>query len=147
MKVILSQDLETLGRAGDVKEVSDGYARNFLFPRGIALPATRRSMEQIEHQKRLVADRIAAARKAAMGLKERIEATPCKVAREAGEEDRIFGSVTARDIAAALAEEGIEVDHRKIQLEQPLKNLGVFTVPVRLEREVVAEAKVWVVAK
>jgi large subunit ribosomal protein L9 len=147
MKVILNQDLETLGRAGEVKEVSDGYARNFLFPRGIALPVTRRSIEQIEHQKRLVADRMAAARKAALALKERIEATPCKVAREAGEEDRIFGSVSARDIAAALAEEGIVIDHRKVLLEQPLKNLGVFTVPIRLEREVVAEAKVWVVAK
>jgi len=147
MKVILSQDVEQVGKAGTVLEVADGFGRNYLIPRGMALPATARSINQVEHQKRIVADKIATARKDAEGLKGRLENVACKVAREAGEEDKLFGSVTIRDIADALAEEGIEIDHRKIVLDQPIKHLGVYSVEVKLSTDVVAKVKVWVVAK
>lgn len=147
MKIILSQDVEQVGKAGQVLEVADGFGRNFLIPRGLALPATARSINQVEHQKRVVADKIAKNRKDAEGLKGRLEDVACKIAREAGEEDKLFGSVTIRDIADALAEEGIEIDHKKIVLDQPIKHLGVYTVDVKLATEVVAKVKVWVVAK
>lgn len=147
MKVILSQDVEQVGKAGEIKDVAPGFGRNFLIPRGLALPATTKSIAQVEHKKRVVADAIARTRKDAEGLKARLEDVACKIAREAGEEDKLFGSVTSRDIADALAEEGIEVDSKKIQLDQPLKHLGVYTVEIKLATEVAAQIKVWVVAK
>ena len=94
-----------------------------------------------------MADRIARETKTAMELKKRLEGVACKIAREAGEEDKLFGSVTNRDIADALAEEGIEVDHKRIQLENPIKNLGVFHVNIKLAPELTAAVKVWVVSK
>ncbi len=147
MKVILSQDVEQVGKAGTVLEVADGFGRNYLIPRGLALPATARSIHQVEHQKRVVADKIAKTLKDADDLRKRLEDVACKVAREAGEEDKLFGSVTVRDIADALAEEGITIDHKKIVLDEPIKHLGVYTVDVKLATEVVAKVKVWVVAK
>ncbi len=147
MKIILKQEVEQLGNAGDVVEVAAGYARNYLLPRGFAAAATSRSVKELEHQKRLVADRIARETKTAMELKKRLEGVACKIAREAGEEDKLFGSVTNRDIADALAEEGIEVDHKRIQLENPIKNLGVFHVNIKLAPELTAAVKVWVVSK
>ncbi len=147
MKVILKQDVEQVGRAGQVVEVSPGFSRNFLIPRGLAVRATAGTVAQIEHRKRLVADSLARARRAALELKERLETVSCRIAREAGEEDRLFGSVTARDIAAALADEGFEVDHRAIRLDNPIKQLGIYRVEVKLAPEVIAQVKVWVVAK
>ncbi|MBM4397159.1 MAG: 50S ribosomal protein L9 [Deltaproteobacteria bacterium] len=147
MKVILNQDVDQVGRAGQVLDVSDGFGRNYLLPRGLALLATPRAAQQVEHRKRLVASRLVRQRKDADGLKARLEEVACKIAREAGEEDKLFGSVTTRDIADALAEEGIELDHRKVVLDAPIKNLGVFHVDVKLAPEVVAKVKVWVVAK
>jgi large subunit ribosomal protein L9 len=147
MKIILSQDVEQCGKAGEVKDVAVGFARNYLIPRGFALPATTKSIAQVEHKKRVVADAIARTRKDAEGLKARLEDVACKISREAGEEDKLFGSVTSRDIADALAEEGIEIDSKKILLDQPLKHLGVYTVEVKLATEVAAQVKVWVVAK
>lgn len=147
MKVILKQDVEQVGRAGQVVEVSPGFSRNFLIPRGLAVPATAGTVAQIEHRKRLVADSLARARRAAQELKERLETVACRIAREAGEEDRLFGSVTSRDIAAALADEGFEIDHRAIRLDNPIKHLGIYHVEVKLAPEVIAQVKVWVVAK
>lgn len=147
MKVILKQDVDQVGRAGDIVEVADGFGRNYLIPKGLAIRATAGSLAQIEHRKRMVEAGIARARKAAVALKERLEGISCRIAREAGEEDKLFGSVTARDIATALAEEGIHVDHRAIQLEKPIKHLGIFPVQIKLARDVVATVRVWVVAK
>lgn len=147
MKVILSQDVDQVGRAGQVVEVAPGFGRNYLIPRGFALPATDRAQAQMDHKKRIVADKLARERKDAEGLKARLEDVACKIAREAGEEDKLFGSVTNRDIADALAEEGIEIDHKKVVLDQPLKHLGVYQVDVKLAPEVTAKVKVWVVAK
>jgi large subunit ribosomal protein L9 len=147
MKVILNQDVEQVGRAGDVKDVADGYGRNFLLPRGLAVLATPRAADQMEHRKRLVHDRIVRERKTAEAVKMKLEEVACKIAREAGEEDKLFGAVTSRDVADALHEEGVEIDHRKILLDQPIKHLGVYTVDVKLATEVIAKVKVWVVAK
>jgi large subunit ribosomal protein L9 len=147
MKVILNSDVEQVGKAGQVVDVSDGFARNFLIPRGLAARATERSVSQMEHTKRLVRDKLVRERKSADALKSKLEEVACKISREAGEEDKLFGSVTNRDIADALADEGVEVDHRKVQLELPIKHLGVYTVEVKLAPEVVAKVKVWVVAK
>jgi len=147
MKVILKEDVEHLGRAGDVLDVSDGYCRNFLLPRRLALPATTRSVTQIEHRKRLVADKISRERKAAEEVRKRLEDVACKIAREAGEEDKLFGSVTTRDIADSLAEEGFDIDHRRIKLDAPIKNLGIYHVEVKLATDLTAQVKVWVVAK
>lgn len=147
MKVILKQDVDQVGRAGQVVEVSAGFSRNFLIPRGLAVPASARTLAQVEHRKRVVADQLSRARRAALSLKERLETVSVRIAREAGEEDRLFGSVTSRDIAAALADEGFEVDHRAIRLDNPIKHLGIYPVEVKLAPEVIAQVKVWVVAK
>lgn len=147
MKVILTQDVDQVGKAGQVLDVADGFGRNFLVPRGLAMPATTRSIAQVEHRKRVVADRIARELKTAEALKAKLEGVSCKIAREAGEGDKLFGSVTNRDVADALAEEGIQIDHRAVQLDPPIKDLGAFEVPVKLAPQVVAKVKVWVVAK
>jgi len=147
MKVILNQDVDQVGRAGQVLDVADGFGRNYLLPRGLAMLATPRAASQVEHRKRLVAARLVRERKTAEEMKGRVEEVACKIAREAGEEDKLFGSVTTRDISDALAEEGVVIDHRKVVLDTPIKHLGVYHVDVRLAPEVVAKVKVWVVAK
>lgn len=147
MKVILNQDIEQLGRAGEIKEVADGFGRNYLLPRGLAVLATPRAAAQIEHRKRVVQAKIVREKKNAEALKSKLEQMACKITREAGEEDKLFGSVTARDIADALHDEGIEVDHRKVLLDHPIKHLGVYSVDIKLAPEVIAKLKVWVVAK
>jgi large subunit ribosomal protein L9 len=147
MKVILTQDVDQVGSAGQVLDVADGFGRNYLVPRGLAMPATTRSIAQVEHRKRVVADRIARDLKSAEAIKAKLESVSCKIAREAGEGERLFGSVTNRDVADALAEEGIQIDHRTILLDPPIKDLGAFEVSVKLAPQVVAKVKVWVVAK
>ncbi|HHW97486.1 MAG: 50S ribosomal protein L9 [Myxococcota bacterium] len=147
MKIILTQDVEGVGKAGQILEVADGYGRNYLIPKGMAMAATSRSIAQVEHRKRIVADRIAKELKTAEAIKAKLESLSCKVAREAGEEDKLFGSVSARDIADALADEGVQIDHRQIQLKTPIRALGSYDVLVKLATDVVANVKVWVVAK
>lgn len=147
MKVILKQDVEMVGKAGEMKNVADGYARNFLVPRGLAVLATSRSIAEVEHRKRMVEAKMRSDLKDAEALKDRLGQVACKIAREVGEEERLFGSVTNRDIAEALNAAGIEIDHRKIVMSAPLKHLGAHEVSVRLSAEVTAVVKVWVVAK
>ncbi|MEN0068568.1 MAG: 50S ribosomal protein L9 [Myxococcota bacterium] len=145
MRVILKQEVAQLGDAGDIVNVKPGYGRNYLIPRGLAVPASEGSVRQLEHQQR-VAEAIRRKNlSGARGLAERLEATAVSIRRETGEDEKLFGSVTNRDIAQALADEGLEVDRRTIQLDEPIKNIGLFTVPIRLHRDVTANVRVYVI--
>ena len=144
MKVILQDHVQNLGDVGDVVDVKDGYGRNFLIPRGLALLADERNVRRLEHQKRVTAARKAKLLSAAKELAERIGTTHVSIKRAAGDEDKLHGSVTSIDIAKALADEGIEVDKRAIQLADPIKSIGAFTVPVKVHGDVEASVKVYV---
>jgi large subunit ribosomal protein L9 len=145
VKVILRTDVEKVGRAGDLLEVKRGFARNFLFPRQLAAEATVHNVRALEHQKRVIADRLRKELKELEAFAQKINGVSVTIPVQVGEEGKLFGSVTNRDIAEALAREGIELDKRKIQLEDPIKEEGLFTVPVSLHREVTAHLKVNVV--
>ena len=145
MKVILRSDVERLGSAGDVVSVAAGYARNFLLPRGFAVAATDGNVQLIEiEKKRLAKDQVRLKEEAAALAKE-LEQVSLTISKQAGEEDKLFGSVTNMEIAEALAKENHEIDKRKIILEEPIKALGIYTVPVKLHTEVTANVKLWVV--
>jgi large subunit ribosomal protein L9 len=145
MKVILREDYQHLGKAGDVVDVRDGYARNFLIPRNLAVRADAGQMKQLEHERKLLSDKQEKHTKQARNLAEQLSRTSCTIPVQVGEEERIFGSVTAIDIAETLLKEGINIDRKNIHLEEPIKSLGVFTVPVKLAAEVEGKLKVWVV--
>jgi large subunit ribosomal protein L9 len=147
MKVILVKDVDKLGEIGDVVDVADGYGRNYLLPRGYALAATARNKRELEHEQRLREHRIAQARKDAEIFAGTLQEVPCHFTRKAGEEGKLFGSVTTMDIADKLKEAGLDIDRRRIQLEQPIKSLGEFTVPVRIRTDVSALLKVIVAAE
>lgn len=147
MKVILKDDIAKLGSAGDVIEVRPGYGRNYLIPRNLAVEATNahlRSIDLIRKQKEL---RDKKQYKVALAEKSKLEALSVTASVQVGDEDRVFGSVTSQAIAELLAAAGHPVDRRKIHLDEPIKELGLFTVPVRVAHEVTAEVKVWVVKK
>ena len=130
MKIILLENVPSLGKAGDLVKVSDGYGRNYLIPQKKAMVATEKSVKVIEHQKRLVQQRIDKAKKDAEKLGRQIESLSCTFAKTVGESGKLFGSVTSMDVENYLKENGIEVDRKKIALEEPIKNLGMFTVPI-----------------
>jgi large subunit ribosomal protein L9 len=145
MKVILLDDVATLGRRGEVRDVSDGYARNFLIPKKLALSATAGNLKNLSHikqQQEAKADRIKADAEALRG---RIEALTYDERRQASDEGKLFGSVTAQDIVEFLAQNGVKLDRRRVQLEEPIKALGETTVPVRVHAEVIAHLRVNVV--
>ena len=145
MQVILLEDVGSLGKAGDQVKVSDGYGRNYLIPQKKAVPATEKSLKALEHQKRLVQQRMGKTKKDAERISQQIEAFSCTFTKPVGESGKLFGSVTSMEIEEYLKENGINVDRKKIQLEEPIKNLGMFTVPIKLHPEIVAQLKVWVV--
>ena len=145
MKVILKEDVVHLGQLGDIVEVAPGYARNFLIPKKKALEATTKNLKTIEHQKKLLTDQLKREKKEAEELSARIDQSSITLPVQVGEEEKLFGSVTNIDIAEALAKESIQVDKRKILLEKPIKELGIFTVPIKLHAEVTAQLKIWVV--
>jgi large subunit ribosomal protein L9 len=147
MKVILREDVETLGKCGDVIEVKSGYGRNFLIPRNIAIAATKGNLRAIEGVRSQQQLRQAKIRRGAENIKARLEKVSCTAEVNVGEDDKVFGSVTAQAIADLLSAQGIEVDRKKIMLEEPLKALGVYTIPVKIAAEVTANLKVWVVKK
>jgi large subunit ribosomal protein L9 len=147
MRVILTRDIEELGKCGDVIDVKAGYGRNYLFPKNLAIPASRgnlRAINELRAQQELQSSK---KRREAEGIKSRIEKASCTAEVNVGEDDKVFGSVTAPMIAELLRNEGIEVDRKKILLEEPLKALGVYTIPVKINSEVTANLKVWVVKK
>jgi len=145
MQIVLKEDIEKLGRRGEVVKVSDGYARNYLLPLGKALLATPGNMKVIEREKRRYVARLAKERDDNEAVASRIRALSLTLVRKVGENDMLYGSVTSSDIAEGLEKEGIVVDKRRVQLVDPIKSLGIYQVPIRLHPEVTAEVKVWVV--
>ena len=147
MKVILIEDVKKLGSMGEMVQVKDGYARNFLFPKNLARPATESNLNIIEEIKRKKEAAIVKEKKLAEELRDKLSLVSCTLAVEAGDDDRLFGSVTAQDIANSFEEEGFSIDKRKFILEEPIKKLGVYHVSVKLHPEVSGDVKVWVVKK
>jgi large subunit ribosomal protein L9 len=145
VKVILREDVENLGRIGDVVEVAGGYGRNYLLPRGLAVKASMKNLQEQAHQKKLIQARMDRQKKDAEAVAGTLGSVSCTIARKTGEEEKLFGSVTSRDIEEALKEEGVSIDRKRILLEEPIKKLGVYTVPVKLHSEVTGSIKVWVV--
>jgi large subunit ribosomal protein L9 len=147
MRVILREDLENLGAAGEVVTVRDGYGRNYLLPRGLAALATEKDVAKLEHERRVIATRATKLAKELAGEVEKLQQVSVSLARSVGEGDKLYGSVTNRDIAEALQEQGVTIDSKKIVLEEPIKSLGMTEVPIKLGKDAVAKIKVWVVKK
>ncbi len=147
MKVILREDIKDLGHIGEMLTVKEGYARNFLLPRGLALEANLKNVKALEHEKRKIQETVRKAKSGAEDLSSNIAAVTITIKAKAGEEDKLFGSVTAMDIAEALKQEGLDIDRRKILLEEPIKRLGNFTVSVKVHPEVSAQFTVQVVSE
>ena len=146
IEVILKEHVEHLGRRGEIVKVADGYARNYLLPRKLALAVTAENKRQIERERAKAEAREAAELSEVQGLAAKLAAADVSIARRVGEQDALYGSVTAADIAEALAQRGFTIDRRKIQLADPLKTLGEHEVPVKLHRDVTVPIKVKVVA-
>jgi len=145
MKVILREDVEHLGTAGTVVNVRNGYARNFLIPRSYAIPATQNNMKAFDHEKNVMEAKKAKRKKEAETLKAKLERISCSISKKVGEQDKLYGSVTTQDIEKAFNAEGFNIDKKDIILAEPIKALGVYTVPIRIFEDVVASTKVWVV--
>jgi len=145
MKIILREDVEALGPKGTVVNVADGYGRNYLIPKGAAYLATPGNINRYEEEKKFFDARSIKEREEAQTLASRLTNVSCTIAKKVGENEVLYGSVTNADIAAVLKEEGFNVDKRKIVIDEPLKKLGVYNIPIKLHPEVTAEMKVWVV--
>ena len=146
MDIILKENIDGLGIIGEQVSVKPGYARNFLLPKGVAIVADMGSVKELDHQKRQLARKLEKATKDAEVVKARIEKVACVFTQRAGEEGKLFGSVTSMDIEAKLTEAGLEIDRKKIQLADPIKALGEHEVAVKLDAGVVAQVKVVVKA-
>lgn len=145
MKVILRQDFESLGKIGEVVDVKDGYARNFLFPRGLAYAALKGNIRALDDEKKAVEKRSLQELKAAETLAAELETVSVTIPVQVGEEDKIFGTVTTQMIADALKEKGHDIDKRKVEIEEPIKALGIYGVNLKIHQNVNAKIKVWVV--
>jgi len=145
MKVILREDFEHLGAAGDIIEVKPGYARNYLIPRKIAYPARTNFVRMLEEENRQKEHRKHKEKKDAEELASKLQNVSVTIPVTVGEEDKMFGSVTNQDISEALSKQNFEIDRKKIVLEEPIKELGIYSVPIKLYSEVEAHIKVWVV--
>jgi large subunit ribosomal protein L9 len=142
MEVILKEDVPKLGHRGDVVKVAEGYGRNYLLPRKLAIEANAGNKAVIEQMKQSAVRRSAIEKADSEALAKQLDAVTLNFARKAGEKDHLFGSVTSSDIADALEQKGFNIDRRKIQLHEPLKSIGEFDVPVRLHRDVTSRVKV-----
>jgi large subunit ribosomal protein L9 len=147
MEVILREHVEHLGRRGEIVKVADGYARNYLLPRKLALLATEGNKKQIERERAKLEVREAEEKGVAEAIADRMANLEVVIARKVGETEALYGSVTTADVADALAAKGFDIDRRKIQLAEPIKKLGDFDLPIKLQREVIATVKVRVVAE
>lgn len=145
MKVILKQDFETLGTVGEIVEVKPGYARNYLIPKGIALKAEQKNIQILEAERRQLELKLTKDKKSAEKLAEKLNEVSCTATVTVGEEDKVFGSVTSQIITDLLKEKGFDIDRKKISLDEPIKALGIYTIPIKLHAEVEAKIKLWVV--
>jgi large subunit ribosomal protein L9 len=145
MEVILREHVDNLGRRGDVVKVAEGYARNYLLPRKLALPVTANNKRQIDRERKLAEARDLEEKGAAEAIATRLTQLEIEIPRRVGEHDTLYGSVTTADIAQALKDKGFDIDKRKVVLAEPLKSLGESTIPVKIHRDVTAQVKVKVV--
>lgn len=146
VQLILREDVVNLGEAGDLVNVNPGYARNYLVPRGMATLATAANIHQLEHHKRVIDENLAKQRKDLESVRDRIQALSLEVSAQAGEEGKLFGSITTQKIAELLADRGVELDRRKIALAEPIKELGEHEITIKLRREFTATVKLTVSA-
>jgi large subunit ribosomal protein L9 len=147
MKVILREDVENIGKGGELVEVKSGYGRNYLIPRGLAVVANPKNIREVEHQKSVAAAKAAKLKASAEAVARRLADTPITLKRKVGEQEKLYGSVTAMDIAEALAGRGVQIDRRHIDLAEPIKTVGDHEVGVKLHSEVVGKVKVKVEAE
>ncbi len=146
MQIILLEDIPKLGDMGEIVDVKPGYARNYLIPQKLALRASTGNVSQLTHQKTMIEARKARMRQEAEAILGNLDNISVSVARKTGDGDRLFGSVTTRDISAALAAQGLEVDSKKVLIDNPLKELGIFEIRIKLHADIHATVRVWVVA-
>ena len=144
MKLILREDVENLGKGGELVEVKAGYGRNFLLPRGLAVPASTRNVRELEHEKAMATAKAAKLKASAEAVAKRLSDTPITLRRKVGEQDKLYGSVTAMDVAEALAARGVQLDRRSIELAEPIKTVGTFEVAVKLHSEDAGKVKLTV---
>ena len=147
MKVIMRQDVPDVGKAGQTVVVKSGYGRNYLIPRNLAIPASKGNLKAIGEIEMQIQIRERKRMREAEKLKARLEKLSLTSEVLVGEEDKIFGSVTAQNVVDLLGAEGISIDKRNVQLEEPIKSLGVYTVPIKVEKDVIANVKLWVIRK
>ncbi len=147
MKLILREDVENLGKGGELVDVKPGYGRNYLLPRGLAVTANPKNVRELEHQKAVAQAKAAKLKASAEAVAKRLADTAITLKRKVGEQDKLYGSVTAIDLVEALAARGLQIDRRSIDLAEPLKTLGDFEVPVKLHSEVVGKVKVKIEAE
>ncbi len=142
MKVILKEDVKDLGEMGSIVEVKIGYGRNYLLPRNLAVEANPKNLRQFEHEKKNILVKAKKVRQSMQDVADQISKISLTIEAQAGEEDKLFGSVTAKDIAEAIAQQGVEIDKRKVILEEPIKRLGSYEVTVKVHKDVTASVKV-----
>ena len=147
MQIILTQDVQNLGKAGELVSVKPGYGRNYLIPSGMAVSATASNKNRLEHERALIEKRVLKEKANAQSIADRLNGMTLQFERNVGDDEKLFGSVSNRDIAEQLKKAGIDLDHRKIELEHPVKALGKYEVAVRLGAGVTAQLKFWVVSK
>ena len=147
MEVILREDVQDVGRAGQTVEVKAGFGRNYLIPRNLAIVATKANLRSVDEINKQSAVRDRKRRRSAELIKEKIEKIELSAEVLVGEEDKLYGSITNQDIVTMLQEKGIVVEKRSVHLDEPIKALGVYTVPIKVGKEVTADCKVWVVKK
>lgn len=145
MKVILREDISSLGKLGAIKEVKDGYANNYLFPNKLAYPATKSFLKIFENEKRANEKRLEKMKKESEDLKTKIENLSISISVKTGEEDKLYGSVTTQDIIEKVKEQGLNLSKKQISLEEQIKKLGIYHIPIKLSHDVVASLKVWVI--
>jgi len=145
MEVVLLEEIPTLGKIGDIVKVADGYGRNFLIPKKKAVRATSKRVKTLEHERRLVQDHLEKSLREVERLAKRLEDYSCTISKPVGESGKLFGAVTSMEIEQNLLENGFNIERKSIILEEPIKSLGIYTVPIKLDPTVTVNLKVWVV--